>query len=505
MAIVIPSSKTYDRQNPKVRDNVIERIEVGAVEVVQNNEFDIPVHNKEENNFYSVEKEYKFDFQKTYKSAPDNFNFVTAISYSGYKETKLFEETKILIPILLNNKRIVKIKLGEDSEEEPNIKYNLFGLYKYGTVTCPYSGELVWISGDNYNFNVSYDISNSYFYKEMEEQEGHYSIPKEFTKTIDGTVWEGQKFEIEITSKISVVETGNLKTANIVKENINNAEYVSITLKDILCGVKSITMGGANRTNAGVGTGFPISGTMTGIWEEYIPQYIEITIYGNTIGIDLTDKTVYINGGTAKKVHSIEGNELMQTSNYEEKETELVENTDYRIGTSSNVSQTYFYTSVHLYNKYPLDTYVDYTFPSGETATAVIKAFDTTHRPAIESTGGFVTINRVYRPLVATTYDYFKQTQEDYSNGKETATIRCSISDYYDYEDRAKKLISIDNSTGKMSFKMYDQVIPMVYGADGQDRPMSTYQDGSPKIFQVLGTKIFYDGAVWQELSLQEV
>jgi hypothetical protein len=45
----------------------------------------------------------------------------------------------------------------------------------------------------------------------------------------------------------------------------------------------------------------------------------------------------------------------------------------------------------------------------------------------------------------------------------------------------------------------------MVYGANGQDRPMSLYQNGSPKVFKVLGTNIFYDGAVWQELSLQEL
>ena len=95
-------------------------------------------------------------------------------------------------------------------------------------------------------------------------------------------------------------------------------------------------------------------------------------------------------------------------------------------------------------------------------------------------------------------------------NGKETATILCDINDYYHYNATAYKFkgnksISLDNSTGKMSFAMYDQVIPMVYGSDGQDRPMSTYQDGTPKVFQVLGSKIYYDGAVWQELSLQEV
>lgn len=91
-----------------------------------------------------------------------------------------------------------------------------------------------------------------------------------------------------------------------------------------------------------------------------------------------------------------------------------------------------------------------------------------------------------------------------YSKGKETATLLCSISDYYDYNERSKKIIAIDNSTEKMTFKEHDIVIPMVFGANGEDKPMSLNKDGSPKEFMVLGTKIFYDGAVWQELYLQE-
>ena len=55
MAIVIPSSKTYNRQNPKVRDNVIERIEVGAVEVVPDNEYKTPVYNEKFLSKYVVE------------------------------------------------------------------------------------------------------------------------------------------------------------------------------------------------------------------------------------------------------------------------------------------------------------------------------------------------------------------------------------------------------------------------------------------------------------------
>ena len=54
------------------------------------------------------------------------------------------------------------------------------------------------------------------------------------------------------------------------------------------------------------------------------------------------------------------------------------------------------------------------------------------------------------------------------------------------------------------NFNIYDEVIPMVLGADGNDKYMSLYSDGSPKVFKVLGNKPFYDGAVWQEIYLQE-
>lgn len=74
----------------------------------------------------------------------------------------------------------------------------------------------------------------------------------------------------------------------------------------------------------------------------------------------------------------------------------------------------------------------------------------------------------------------------NYKNGKETAVIRCSIP-----ED-----LSV--------FEIGDEVIPMVYGADGADRPMSRYKDGTQKVFNVVGEKFIYDGAVWQELTLQE-
>lgn len=120
----------------------------------------------------------------------------------------------------------------------------------------------------------------------------------------------------------------------------------------------------------------------------------------------------------------------------------------------------------------------------------------------------FIQPNNIYKEVDGTEKPAVKYLFEnllaDYKNGKETATIRCSISDYYDY-DTKEKVISIEGGGLPMKFNLYDEVIPMVYGYDGKDRPMSLYKDGTPKRFQVLGTKIYYDGAVWQELSLQEI
>lgn len=93
------------------------------------------------------------------------------------------------------------------------------------------------------------------------------------------------------------------------------------------------------------------------------------------------------------------------------------------------------------------------------------------------------------------------KTLEAYQNGKENATIRCSIGDYYDTS--GGRAISTQ-SEDKMTFNLYDNVIPMVRNQYGVDSPISLSPDYKPKYFSVLGSKAFFDGAVWQELTLQE-
>lgn len=88
-----------------------------------------------------------------------------------------------------------------------------------------------------------------------------------------------------------------------------------------------------------------------------------------------------------------------------------------------------------------------------------------------------------------------------WQNGKETAVITCGIADYYD-EDGNKV---IDTNTEHMSFLLHEQVIPYIYTPEGTNVPMSLKKNGEPKVFEVVQTKITYDGVPLQEITLLEV
>ena len=437
MAIVIPSKNIYQKENPKVRDNVIERIEVNAVEVVPDNEYETPVYNKQYiENGIAEEKQISLE-GNIYNLGGTTYSatacYVSIIPYYS-------NNIEIHIPIVSNNKYIDDLLLGVNKNDNENIKLRVVGdiIKKNATASMDYSGgttnmkisditysneeiissnQTINISSLKENYNLEYtfdgDGRSSNITSEVNINQKELSINASYTWNATATA----SIKINSLSNIYSIEKASLIT-------IDNIDYYKLDLK-VLCGVEYDILAGhgfyfRDETNSAEIWG------MKGVNYKYVSKQIEITVYGNTIGIDLVDKTVYINGETQKKVHSIDGNELMQTTNY--------------------IKDTY---------------------------------------------GNANAIEKMYG-----------DTQLAYSRGKETATIRCSISDYY--EENGEKAISIDKSTGRMSFKLYDQVIPMVYTNDG-DVPMSLCKDGTPKVFQVLGSKIYYDGAVWQELSLQEI
>lgn len=628
MAIRIPSAKTYNRQNPKVRDNVVERIEVGAVEVVPNNEYETPVYNSQQ----IVDKSAMKAMSTIQRNTVGN-----VISYSGMgsgfscniASIEVFDIKTIHLSISIKkiqkNSLVSKIYYEKDNEGNNQIKYSIFGKTNKGTCSQSITWSQpsgVWVGEGEATFSNYGKIS--FTEDTIGQEENRIDLYSTFSYTK-----EKEYSNSAVTSNFTPQDVSNV-TSFVELEDMYLIDI------DFVVSMKVAKLGGFGDTitNGGYNT------TLTGTYEEYIPTEIEITVYGNTIGIDLTDKTVYINGEAQKKVHSVEGNELMQTSNYlldsgakaietmygaTQKEYERGKETatircsigdyyDYKSG--EKVISADFIIKDTFHDEYQEVEYIESTgtqyidtgfIPNQDTrvtmsgylmprASQVLSFpnffgsrtngtndFAVGMRKAEGNRGMFFRYGKQQIDNIAglygavtldgdfeidcdkhrwsmsfangnsgsNTFNYvvFDTGKNAYlfgsNNGTDNAFIvmrlyACKIYDngnlvrdfipVYRKSDGAIGLYDLvgksfyaNAGTGtflkgadteveveptgkalKMSFEIGDEVIPMVYGADGKDYPMSTYKNGSPKVFVVRGSKIFYDGAIFQEIFLQE-
>lgn len=93
----------------------------------------------------------------------------------------------------------------------------------------------------------------------------------------------------------------------------------------------------------------------------------------------------------------------------------------------------------------------------------------------------------------------------EYKNGRETATIKCSVGNFYGDEYENEKTIDIDNAE---TASVGDAVVPYVRtgrkGGWQYDAPLSSDGYGNAKSFDVIGVEHVFDGAIWQVLTLIE-
>lgn len=118
-----------------------------------------------------------------------------------------------------------------------------------------------------------------------------------------------------------------------------------------------------------------------------------------------------------------------------------------------------------------------------------------------QETSDFTQVESVYNNTTLFTKN-ITDTLSEWKNGKETATLKCSIGEYYD--ESGNLVISTKNNDLPMLFKIGDLVIPYVPISNGRTEPISIRQDGNAKIFQVTQVRPYFDGACWQEITLQE-
>lgn len=410
MAILIPSKHIYgDIENPKVRNNLIDKVEIKQKIIAPENKYDEIVYGEAFVNLVKTPNATDRDKDAGYGLLGGNsYSIAIADIEAISKRTDL----EVKIPALKDNSFVETLKLGFDENGNSNIGLRLYGTVKKANISATFTVTGV---GDN-----DHTISNVVIGTPSEEETSFTISPLiEYEKKSTAAL-------NPVSAKASITLDNVNNFADIVQPNITvdeetGKEYYILNVRLITdLEVKKLGLLATFLYSDNASETYNVT---DGEYEHFSAEQVEITIYGNTIGISIKDGTItYGNGGNP---YTINGSELVQNN--------------------PSFAQTM------------ADTIID-----------------------------------------------------EYIKGKETATIRCDIGEYYLYNENnpqveGEKAISASDKDLSMTFNEGDIVIPMIPSARGGDEPMSRYQDGKPKQFRVIGTSIMNDGAVWQKIYLQEV
>ena len=446
MAILIPSKNIYNKNNEKIRDNIIDYVKVGVQNSSPNNELNVSVFQKSIYSFEESEwiKDYKLNGNWT-ESAQTNYRHNLAIAGIRTYNVKnyLIEFSKFK-----NQNYISKAYWGNNEDNKPNITTNI--IYNEKTGILPFSikhteapyittsskpSEILPTSESNmelYLGGIEYTTNERKQTNAINENDISINL------TIDEVTTATNTKYIKINGdNLTNIATTEITGKNIYDDNQNIIDVVYQLNVSILCGFEKYIYEGNDGT---ADSGMTVIDFLNSTHNygasviKYEPLQVEVNINGDIIGINLVNDTITY--GNGKTPFSLEGNELLQLGN-----------------TITNQKATEYLANLVL---------------------------------------------------------------DQYKNGKETATLVCSIDDYFEFDEnstdyKGSKRISISgekDSYGNkfpMFFEIGDEVVPMLYGANGKDFYMSKHNDETPKTFKVVKNKIYGKGIIRQELVVQEI
>lgn len=500
MAIIIPSKNIYEITNQKVIDNEVDKIEVSAKNAVPDNHYSETVYNENvEEGFYdNIVNVIDTNHDLYAQVIPFDNPRMPFYACSVCANAQYYLSKTIYIPFVIDNTHILNgILTGVDKNGNTNISYSCSGRIINGHTT---SSITVIMRADGYRLNAG---SSAYLpplteegYIIETEEENTYNIPTEETNNYSDS-------DYTVNTKISIDRKDNVATVEAQKVTINGKEYLQIDLKDILCGIRIIKTNGSgiafpDETYVpSLGTGNLVGRVTNNTYIQYIPKQVSITIYGNTIGIDLQDNTVEI--GSGQHVYSFDGNELMQTSNtpsIDSKYNKVIK--QWKNG--KEVATIKCGIDEYWENK---EEEITITVKSILPYSVIYKRIEFTSDTPLRDGANFSNHATKLKDAIDI-YEISRKENGTYSGfvlSDETPIIN------KEYIGTTNWKLVIDPQTGMrpLTFQIGDMVIPYIMGADGNDKPMSFYSDKTPKWFKVIGKGIIADGQIMQELTLQEM
>jgi hypothetical protein len=481
MAIIIPSKNIYEMNNPKIRDNVIDNVSVGYTttkQLIENSQqvynTDVPIIEINEIGDFIEQREEKDDFVVA------NLSMRAVIGIKTGYNTFSFSFSK-----LQSNKYIKDVYVGKDSNGKPNI--NIQTIYKKYNGTATAETNVFWQNSGKW----TYDYLDLIYNNDFDEAKGELPLEASLKEYYSNTT--NPNYFIE--TSLSVPSESNITNEEIL--TISNDTY------DIE-GLKCLTYVEIYKMTEFSGAPPQKPYKLNGTCEKYIATMLEISFMGDTIGIDLTDGSVTY--GSGNKPHSLSGNELIQDSG-------KVNGVALTKHLANNVLSQYAKGKETATLLCSISDYYDEENAQKITANnfQIIGENDYTYRvdnlEIGENDYGIMQYNHIAiielnKP--ATTNILFSISGVHIGIG-----IGGTVATYSYIDDKSEtpdflEEIEIISQEPKMTFEIGENVIPMVFGANGKDQPMSKNQDGSAKVFEIIGINFIYDGAVWQEISLLE-
>lgn len=495
--IKIPSKNIYQKDNQKILDNYIDKIEVDQklpqiISDTQN------VYNERVmSGFYGGSSQDDIDGAGDQDLGEGTYLNIAYVKLSPTYITKTFT-----IPKHINNSLVTRLLTGVDNNGSANIKYSLNGITQNGTQT-----------GRAYITLIS-DHQGSFGGIELNEPSNVTSKPSSFTlfdkkdESLPIEDYPTQGFFVA-KAEVNLNDLTNVGTATESSTSDDKSYQISLT---ILSGLKIIKCGGAyidksNKNRPQINSWAQISGT----YENYIPTQVSVSFYGDTLSLDLQDNTLTI--GNGKNTYSFSGNELMQSTN-----SPSVKDTYQKVIEQYKDGKEVAEIKCNIDNYYDIENNLaisnkvlwDYNIPVTITEPQKIEEteYGRTHYsvkiisqpPAPQDIPVYAILwyeDESCQAITNPSHITSRQQIDCISNGKIAKLLDKGMSVVVNYEQEPKYI--------PMTFHMGDTVIPYVYTAKDIDRPMSYYSDNTPKQFAVVGKGISYSGRVYQTLTTQGI
>lgn len=537
MAIIIPSRNIYEISNNKIIDNFIDAVTVESTNINAKDEYNVVVNTA---TYDDVTMKSGFEKEQWTNAATVNARLGSDayIHFAGVAvgiRPCYVDDIEFWIDRIINNAYISQLVFDKNEYGITKINYSVAYEHQIGKSTINVTQYA--FGGENTDVvnqvNVTYDDSYGESRGNLPELKNEATI----------TYTNANSEKITAKANVSVAD----KTSNS-PDNANIIGYIDerdiqIVIKTLLCGVEMYSAsikGNMPQSLWGGDETATVPLTLEGTCEKYVPIRLYITFNGNTIGIDLTDGAS--TKGDGDKPFTISRNELLQNNG-------KVNSNDLAEHLANNILQQY---KKGKETATLLCDISDYYNESGEkeisittrdyfknalgTNTEVVKTNGLYQVPSnlpiawynnigvVRLKAGTYTASAIpngnkfygrYQITYSPTYNdadnlvntiIGQKAQFTLSEDKTVYVHFCSDNIYNSAEPRPAfsfkfQIVGISDI---MTFKHYDEVIPMVRNSDGFDVPMSLTSKGNGKSFTVLGNHIFYDGAVWQEITLQE-